>query len=213
MQFFLISILLCFLLIAHLSDARFPMGGARRRRRRAACRRATARLLKETECKLRPKPDQWSLTTNQHGWIVNATQNCVGDITHELYSGNTTIYNKHSLTTYSGGVVNGLYSGEGKATYVGYSDVGVFAKGTLNGNGERFIYDKLLYKGDFVNGVFHGKGTYMYLNGDMYDGEFKDGLRHGPGTMYYKDGTTVIGTWSKSFYSSGNYTGWYWYLV
>lgn len=215
MQFLLISILLCFLLITHLSDGhRMGKGGGRRRsRRRRAARRLAARLFIEEECKLHPKPDQWSLTTSQKGLIVNATQTCVGYITHVPYSGNTTIYIKHSKTTYSGGIVNGLYSGEGNFTYNGYSDVGTFINGAFTGKGERFIYGKLLYKGDFVKGFYHGEGTYFYPNEDRHEGSFKYGLRDGHGAMYYKDGTVVTGTWDKSFYYSGDYKGWYWYMV
>jgi hypothetical protein len=214
MQFLLISILLCFLLVAHLSDARFPMGGSRRRnRRRRAARRLAARLRKEEQCKLHPEPDRFFLTFNEKGLIVNATQTCVGDITHVFYTGHADVYDKHRQTIYSGGVVNGLYSGEGNLTYGSYSDVGTFAGGALNGKGERFIYNHLLYKGDFVKGVYHGEGRYFYLNGDRHEGSFKNGLRHGHGTMHYKNGKTVTGTWDKSFYSKGNYMGWYWYLV
>jgi hypothetical protein len=190
------------------------MGGSRRRnRRRRAVRRLVARLAKEEQCKLHPEPNRFFLTFNEKGLIVNATQTCVGDITHVLYTGHADVYNKHHQTSYSGGVVNGLYSGEGNSTYSSYSDVGTFTEGALNGTGERFVNGKLLYKGDFVKGVYHGEGTYVYLNGDRYEGSFKDGLRHGRGTRYFNDGTTVTGTWDRSFYSRGDYKGWYSYLI
>lgn len=267
MQFLLISILVCLLLIAHLSNAVMPLNNAEYRRKSKDARLLAHRRLIEKQCELYPGPDIWFLTTNKKGLIVKATQNCVGHIYHEEYTGmiDIDIYIKHLGKKYSGGVVNGLPSGEGKLSDESYTEVGIFTNGilngygekyhkasgkliykgdfvmgiyhgqgiyyrssvlsntfsyqgsfengALNGNGEIFINNELLYKGNFVRDVYHGQGTYFYPNGDKYEGSFRNGLRDGPGAMYYKDGTVVTGTWDRSFYSSGDYKGWYGYMV
>mgnify|MGYP001415307371 CR=1 FL=1 len=81
--------------------------------------------------------------------------------------------------TYSGGCVNGLAEGKGKAT------------------GED------TYAGSFRQGLPDGKGVYTYKNGNVYTGGFSGGKKEGKGKFRVQingEFTTVSGYWKNGDY-------------
>lgn len=69
---------------------------------------------------------------------------------------------------YSGGIVDGRFSGQGKLVY--------------SGGG--------YYQGSFVDGVFHGNGVLVFASGDRWEGNFTEGQATGEFTIISSDTET-----------------------
>ena len=87
--------------------------------------------------------------------------------------------------SYSGGMKNGLFDGEGKIKFDhGGVFSGEFKDGRFNGHGEYTDAEgNIIYTGSFVNGEIDGYGKYISPEGWVYEGNFKEGLFDGEGSV------------------------------
>jgi len=110
---------------------------------------------------------------------------------------------------YTGPVVNGYLSGEGKLIFIeGDSYTGEFQQGLFHGQGHLVFSDGGYYKGEFDSGDYQGEGELEYDDGDRYTGSFQNGKLHGEGRYFYKDYGTYSGQFEDDeFTGEGIFTG------
>lgn len=109
--------------------------------------------------------------------------------------------------SYSGDVMDGLYSGRGELTFQnGDKYDGMFASNTMVGQGTYSYANGDRYVGTFKNGRRHGKGKFTLGSaGDTYTGDFKDGAMHGNGTYSYDAGEAFKGKFENNCMISGTW--------
>jgi hypothetical protein len=78
---------------------------------------------------------------------------------------------------YDGGWRQGHMYGEGSTIFEsGYSEAGWYENDNLNGQGQQFQDERLMYEGEFVQNVPEGQGTlYSYSVDTVYSGSFAQG--------------------------------------
>lgn len=77
---------------------------------------------------------------------------------------------------------SGLYSGQGKATFVtGQTYEGQWANGLMHGIGTFTWKSGVCYKGSVVKGRLTGKAILKWPGGNVYDGDVVEGYRQGKG--------------------------------
>ena len=90
---------------------------------------------------------------------------------------------------YTGQVVNGLRSGNGKIVGGdGTTYEGQWLDDVPNGSGTMHGSDGSAYTGDFAKGMREGKGKYVDNSGNIYEGSFKDNLFNGEGVLVFANG-------------------------
>lgn len=68
----------------------------------------------------------------------------------------------------------------------------------ITGNGQIWIGEEIIYKGDIEDGQKHGKGEEYYSDGSKYVGQFYLDLRDGIGTLYDVNGNIIkSGKWTN----------------
>ncbi|KAK9823844.1 hypothetical protein WJX72_005878 [[Myrmecia] bisecta] len=108
---------------------------------------------------------------------------------------------KVSVAQYEGGyAADGLFEGEGKATFVtGHTYEGCFLRGQLHGKGRYIWSDGIVYTGDFADNSITGTGVWEWPSGARYEGQVLGGLRHGLGRMSFSGSEVVYsGSWRKA---------------
>jgi len=98
--------------------------------------------------------------------------------------------------TYAGGMLDGLYQGQGTMTW---SDGGIYEGrwegGRQNGKGTMTWPDGRVYEGEWADDRQNGHGTMAWPDGTTYEGRWENGQPQGTGTMAWPDGTVYIGHW------------------
>lgn len=115
----------------------------------------------------------------------------IGEFKNDLFDGIGINFNTNEKFNYQGEFEKGFCKGTGIKAY--YSEEngaiqnekfeGIWDKFELNGKGDYYINDKLVYSGEFKEGQFEGIGKKSYKNGSAYLGQFKNGFENGQGRL------------------------------
>ena len=119
---------------------------------------------------------------------------CLGLAANSYSQNNNQIITYPDGSQYTGQVVNGKPSGQGRIQWAnGDTYEGQWRNEQPHGRGKKTFLDGSIYEGEFARGQQQGKGQLIYPDGTVYTGDWQSGAPNGQGKFAFKEAGTYEG--------------------
>ena len=118
------------------------------------------------------------------------------------YGVEAVVYNEDSSMYFQKGKKTS-YTGYGKTTIMGYSDLGTYEGNFKNGEliqGTWYLPDGGKYIGQFKNNNVYGEGIHCFSDGNKLVGKFIDVAKVEEGTLTFVNGDTYVGHFKNGLF-------------